>query len=131
MQRQRSSSRLLVPKSSSTALSDSIAADELVDKISADSAVAIKANVADVGGIERLMQDAVAWGGQIDILIPKAGISLMGTLEQTEEADFERSLLPGSGTSTLPQHAFSDHPHTCPQAPISFFYLHLFATGQV
>jgi len=48
--------------------------------------------VADVREIERLVQETVAWGGQIDILIPNAGISLMRTLEQTQEADFEKTI---------------------------------------
>jgi len=72
--------------------SDSKPADELVQKIGADNAIAIKANAGDVQEIERLVAETVAWGGKIDILIPNAGLALMRTLEQTEEGDFQRTM---------------------------------------
>jgi 3-oxoacyl-[acyl-carrier protein] reductase len=72
--------------------SDSAPADELVKQIGSDKAIAIKANAADVREIERLVQETVSWGGHIDILIPNAGLALMKTLEQTEEADFQRTM---------------------------------------
>ena len=72
--------------------SDSKAADELVQKIGTDKAVAIRANAADVKEIERLVAETVAWGGRIDVLIPNAGISIIKTLEQTEEADFQKTM---------------------------------------
>lgn len=72
--------------------SDSKPADELVKKIGSDKAIAIKANAADVREIERLVQETVSWGGQIDILIPNAGLALMKTLDQTGEEDFQRTM---------------------------------------
>lgn len=72
--------------------SDPKPAHELVEKIGSDKAIAIKASAADVKEIERLVQETVSWGGQIDILIPNAGLALMRTLEQTEEADFQRTM---------------------------------------
>ena len=72
--------------------SDSKPADELVQKIGADNAIAIKANAGDVLDIERLVAEAVAWGGKIDILIPNAGIFIYHTLEQTSEADFQKTM---------------------------------------
>ena len=72
--------------------SDSKPADELVQKIGADNAIAIKANAGDVQDIERLVAETVAWGGKIDILIPNAGISIYHTLEQTSEADFQKTM---------------------------------------
>lgn len=72
--------------------SDSKPADELVQKIGADNAIAIKADAGDVQEIERLVAETVAWGGKIDILIPNAGLALMRTLEQTEEGDFQRTM---------------------------------------
>lgn len=72
--------------------SDPEPAEELVSKIGVDQAIAIRANVADVAEIERLVQETVAWGGQIDILIPNAGMSIMKTLEQTKEADFQKTM---------------------------------------
>lgn len=72
--------------------SDSKPADELVQKIGSDKAIAIKANVASIPEIERLVQETVSWGGKIDILVPNAGIALMKTLEQTEETDFQKTM---------------------------------------
>jgi 3-oxoacyl-[acyl-carrier protein] reductase len=72
--------------------SDSNPADELVQKIGTDKAIAIKANAGDVQDIERLVAEAVSWGGKIDILIPNAGISIVKPLEQTEEADFQKTM---------------------------------------
>lgn len=72
--------------------SDSKPADELVQKIGVDKSIAIKANAGDVQEIERLVAETVAWGGNIDILIPNAGLALMRTLEQTEESDFQRTM---------------------------------------
>lgn len=72
--------------------SDAAPADELVKKIGSDKAIAIKANAADVGEIERLVQDTVKWGGKIDILVPNAGLALMKTLEQTTETEFQRTM---------------------------------------
>lgn len=64
----------------------------MVKKIGSDRAIAIKANAADVGEIERLVQDTVKWGGKIDILVPNAGLALMKTLEQTTEEEFTRTM---------------------------------------
>ena len=72
--------------------SDSKPADELVQKIGTDKAIAIKANAGDVQDIERLVAETVSWGGKIDILIPNAGISIIKSLEQTEEADFQKTM---------------------------------------
>lgn len=71
--------------------SDSKPAEELVQKIGSDKAIAIKANAGSVPDIERLVQETVSWGGKIDILIPNAGISIMKTVEQTSEEDFQRT----------------------------------------
>ena len=72
--------------------SDSKPADELVQKIGSDKAIAIKANVASIPEIERLVQETISWGGKIDILVPNAGIAMMKTLEQTEETDFQKTM---------------------------------------
>lgn len=72
--------------------SDPKPAEELVQKIGSDKAIAIRANAGNVQEIERLVSETVAWGGKIDILIPNAGISIMQTLEQTTEADFQKTM---------------------------------------
>jgi 3-oxoacyl-[acyl-carrier protein] reductase len=72
--------------------SDPIPASALVEKIGRSHALAIKADVSRVDEIERLVQETVAWGGQIDILIPNAGIALMRTVAQTTEDDFARTM---------------------------------------
>ncbi|KAF2822631.1 NAD(P)-binding protein [Ophiobolus disseminans] len=71
--------------------SDSTPADALVERIGANNAIAIKANAGSVTDIERLVKETVAWGGKIDILIPNAGIAINSTLEQTTEADFQKT----------------------------------------
>tara|TARA_R110002003_G_scaffold140_22_gene12895 strand:- start:1523 stop:2278 length:756 start_codon:yes stop_codon:yes gene_type:complete len=71
--------------------SSSAPADALVQKIGADKALAIKANAGDVKEITRLVQETVSWAGKIDILIPNAGISVLKTVEQTTEEDFQRT----------------------------------------
>lgn len=76
--------------------SDAKPADALVQKIGSEQAIAIKANVADVKEIERLVHETVSWSGnpdgKIDILIPNAAIALMKTLEQTGEEDFAKTM---------------------------------------
>ena len=71
--------------------SDAAPADALVQKIGSDRAIAIKANAGSVPDIERLIQETVSWGGKIDILIPNAAIAMMKTVEQTTEADFQKT----------------------------------------
>lgn len=88
--------------------SDSKPAEELVETIGTDKAIAIKANAGDVKDIERLVTETVSWGGKIDILIANAGIALMKTLEQTEEADFQKTMdLNVKGPYFLAQVCFS------------------------
>jgi 3-oxoacyl-[acyl-carrier protein] reductase len=72
--------------------SDPTPASALVEKIGRSHALAIKADVSRVDEIERLVQETVAWGGQIDILVPNAGIALMRTVAQTSEDDFARTM---------------------------------------
>lgn len=71
--------------------SDPAPADALVQKIGSDKAIAIKANAGDIKDLERLVKETVAWSsnGKIDILVPNAAISIMNTVEQTTEENFD------------------------------------------
>jgi 3-oxoacyl-[acyl-carrier protein] reductase len=67
-------------------------ADALVAKIGPANAIAIQANAGSIPDIERLIQETIAWegsNGKIDILIPNAATSIMNTLEQTTEENFD------------------------------------------
>ena len=69
--------------------SDSNAADEIVNKIGDDRAVAVKGDAGSISGIEHMVSETVKRFGKIDILIPCAGILLMKDLEHTTEEDFD------------------------------------------
>ncbi|KAJ4352127.1 uncharacterized protein N0V89_007474 [Didymosphaeria variabile] len=71
--------------------SNSKPAEELVQKIGSDKAIAIKANAGDLEDIERLVEETLKWGGgRIDILIPNAAAgALANGLDNTSEADFD------------------------------------------
>jgi 3-oxoacyl-[acyl-carrier protein] reductase len=72
--------------------SDPAPADALVQQIGPSNAIAIRANAGSVPDIERLVKESVAWegsSGKIDILIPNAGTSIMSSVEQTTESDFD------------------------------------------
>jgi len=71
--------------------SDSSAADAVVDSIGAQNAVAIKADVSTISGVEQLIQESVKRFGKIDILIPNAGVLPMKDLEHTTEQDFDNT----------------------------------------
>ncbi|KAJ4300013.1 hypothetical protein N0V90_005262 [Kalmusia sp. IMI 367209] len=67
-------------------------AEELVQKIGPDQAIAIKANAGDLKDIERLVNETLKWGGgRIDILIPNAAAgALANGLDNTSEEDFDK-----------------------------------------
>ncbi|KAF2644488.1 NAD(P)-binding protein [Massarina eburnea CBS 473.64] len=70
--------------------SDAAPAEDLVKRIGADKAIAIKANVGDIGEIERLVDETVKWGqGKIDVVIANAAIAPNKSLSETTEQDFE------------------------------------------
>lgn len=68
------------------------AARETIDRIAAagGSAFAVKGNVADQAEVKSLVQGIIQQAGRVDILINNAGIAHIGTLETTQEADFDR-----------------------------------------
>jgi 3-oxoacyl-[acyl-carrier protein] reductase len=71
--------------------SDAKPAEELVQKIGSDKAIAIKANAGDLKDTGRLVDETLKWGGgKIDILIPGAATgALTNSLDNTSEADFD------------------------------------------
>lgn len=71
--------------------SDPAPANSLVQKIGSDKAIAIKADAGSVKDLERLVAETIAWStsGKIDILIPNAATSIMNTVEQTTEENFD------------------------------------------
>jgi 3-oxoacyl-[acyl-carrier protein] reductase len=66
-------------------------AEEIVQKIGSDKAIAIKANAGDLKDIERLVNETLKWGGgKIDILIPNAAAGApTNGLNNTSEAEFD------------------------------------------
>ena len=70
--------------------SDAAPAEELVARLGAENAIAVKADAGSVKEIERLVQTTVDRFGKIDIVVANAGIMLMRDLESTTEEDFDR-----------------------------------------
>lgn len=71
--------------------SDSTAANELVEKIGSQKALAVQADASSVTEIEKLVKQAVDKFGRIDVLIPNAAAAPMNDLESTTEKDFDQS----------------------------------------
>ncbi|KAI4140891.1 MAG: hypothetical protein LQ340_007774, partial [Diploschistes diacapsis] len=72
--------------------SDSAAAESVVSAHGKDKVHAVKSDAGDLGDIEALVKETVDKFGEIDILIPNAGILPMKTLEETTPEDFERCM---------------------------------------
>ena len=70
--------------------SDAAAANEVVEKIGGNRAIAVKADAGSVSGVEAMVQATVKHFGKIDILVPNAGILPMIDLKSTSEADFDQ-----------------------------------------
>lgn len=70
--------------------SDKQAADEVVQQIGANNAVAIQADASKVSEIELLVKKTVDLFGKIDILIACAGMLPMSPLEATSEELFDK-----------------------------------------
>ena len=69
--------------------SDANAANELVQTIGSDKALAVKGDAGSIPDIEHMVSETVKRFGKIDILIPCAAILLMKDLEHTSEEDFD------------------------------------------
>ena len=70
--------------------SDSTAANQVVEKIGRNRAMAIQADAGSVSGVETMINATVKHFGKIDILIPNAGILPMKDLKSTSEHDFDQ-----------------------------------------
>ncbi|TVY39039.1 Versicolorin reductase [Lachnellula subtilissima] len=64
-------------------------ADEVVNLIGSEQAIAIKADVGNVEQIGKLIDATVAKWGKIDILIACAGLMRLNELEKLTEAEFD------------------------------------------
>jgi 3-oxoacyl-[acyl-carrier protein] reductase len=71
--------------------SDDAPAKDVVKTIGSKRAVAVKADVSTIAGIESLIQKTVDLFGRIDILIANAGVLPMKDLEHTTEKDFDHT----------------------------------------
>lgn len=69
---------------------DAASANELVQEIGQDRALAVQADASKLPDLDRLVDATVAKFGKIDVLIPNAGIMPMRDLEHTTEEDFDR-----------------------------------------
>lgn len=71
--------------------SDASAAEEVVKSIAPGpgKAVAIKADVSSVAGVEDLVSKTVSQFGKIDVLVANAGVLPMKDLKNTTEADWD------------------------------------------
>lgn len=72
-------------------LRDPAAANNLVEQIGTDRALAVQADASKMADLDRLVDAAVARFGKIDVLIPNAGILPVRDLENTTEEDFDRT----------------------------------------
>jgi NAD(P)-dependent dehydrogenase (short-subunit alcohol dehydrogenase family) len=55
-----------------------------------DSATSLRLDVTDAAGVKTAFESIAASHGALDVLINNAGIGLVGNVEETEEADFDR-----------------------------------------
>jgi 3-oxoacyl-[acyl-carrier protein] reductase len=72
-------------------VSNEASANSLVEQIGSDRALAVQADASNMSDLDRLVHSAVAKFGKIDVLIPNAGILPMKDLENTTEADFDKT----------------------------------------
>ncbi len=64
---------------------------ELLAKQEAE-AIFLQGDVSDIKSVQNIINTVISTFGRIDILVNCAGIVLPGTLETTEEADFDRTM---------------------------------------
>lgn len=69
--------------------SDAKAADEVVNTIGRDRAIAIRADAGKLADMDRLVNETIQNFGKIDILVANAALLFHRTLEATTEQDFD------------------------------------------
>lgn len=65
-------------------------AEELVKKLGEDQAVALQADVSDVGQATKLIEQTVEHFGRIDILVNNAGITIDRTMKKLTPEDWDK-----------------------------------------
>ena len=70
---------------------DPAPADAIVQQLGHDRAIAVKANVAEVSEVKRLVKETVDKFGKLDILVNCAGVLPMNDLKSTTEETYERT----------------------------------------
>jgi len=73
-------------------LSNAAMADEVVNTIGDDKALAVKADAANVHDISRLVDETIKKFGKIDIVVASAGILELCDLDKLTEEDFDRHM---------------------------------------
>ena len=71
--------------------SDATSANNLVQAIGGDRAVAIQADVSTLAGIEKLVSGGVEKFGKLDIVMANAATMSMRTVQDTTESDFDNA----------------------------------------
>ncbi|KAL8749510.1 MAG: hypothetical protein Q9184_006783 [Pyrenodesmia sp. 2 TL-2023] len=69
--------------------SDATSAEEVIQAIGADRAIAVQADVSIISEIEKLVKQTVDKFGKIDIVIANAAVAPVKDLEHTTEEDFD------------------------------------------
>lgn len=95
--------------------SDTAGAEAVVASIGADRALAVKADVSTIAGIESLVSQAVKRFGRLDVVMANAGVMTMRSVMNTTEADFDKTFaINVKGPYFLVQvRAFSESPEGC------------------
>ncbi|ERF68100.1 hypothetical protein EPUS_06911 [Endocarpon pusillum Z07020] len=70
---------------------DDAAANQVIKTVGNKKAVAVKADVSTISGVESLVRKTLEHFGKIDILILNAGVLPMKDLEHTTAEDFDRT----------------------------------------
>ncbi|KAM4068041.1 enoyl-(Acyl carrier protein) reductase [Hirsutella rhossiliensis] len=63
----------------------------MVQRIRAQRAIAVQADVSKISDLEKLVEAAVTKFGRLDTIMANAGIMPMRTVEDTTEADFDKT----------------------------------------
>ncbi|MCJ1463909.1 hypothetical protein MMC07_002518 [Pseudocyphellaria aurata] len=109
--------------------SNSKAAEDLVQQIGSDRALAFKADASQISGIEELVNATVERFGKIDIVIPNATLIPLKDLERTSEEDFDSTFaLNVKGPYFLVQKAL---PHMPPGSRVIFLSTSVCAASTV